>query len=91
MSDLELGVYLESVTEQWASSNSSLLRVYLIFGYDIGLNIIDGFKGVIGHRYRMMRLPSGKWESFSFTYKRTYSIMEDGLPGVLEKDVDFWG
>lgn len=98
ISDHRLGVYLEPVVEQWASSNPSLCRIYVLFGYDIGLNIIDGLRGVIGHRYRMMKQPSGEWASISFTYRTVTArtganpgLHDDGLPGILDEDMDFWG
>lgn len=101
MSDHQLQNYLEFIVEQWASTNPSIRRIYIIFGYDIGLNIVDGMMGVIGQHYRMMKLPSGEWEGVCFKYWRAGMKLlgaggsqfqpHDGLPGILDEDMDFWG
>lgn len=91
------GKYLECIVEQWASTVPSLRRVYLLFGYDDQAHIHSG-RDYVGCRFRMMKLPTAKWQYVDIQYwhpeNRTlyphlYSPY-DGLPGILEEDTDFF-
>ncbi len=93
MSCFQLGAYLEFTVEQWASTNPSISRIYIIFGYDLGLGIMDEMLGIIGHRFRLMRHSPDVWKSHAFRHARSGPagiLCYDGLPGILADDRDFF-
>lgn len=91
------GEYLECLIEQWALANPLLHTVYLSFGYSDMACIRDRM-GYVGCKFRMMKLPLGKWRSVNTQYwhpdnrsffQDAYRPYDD-LPGILEEDIDFF-
>lgn len=90
------GTYLEHLAALWASENTSLRRIYLNYGFDEDLGMDVPY--CIGHRNRITNLLGQGWESFDLDHWSSdpeallagLYILSDGLPGVLDDDVDLF-
>ena len=100
LSDTEVREALENMAQTWTSRNFSVNRVYIFFGYDDSLDLGDG-NICFGYRYRLMKLPSGEWESVNIaawndevpdhpgsTFFASFYHPFDGLPGILPGDLE---
>lgn len=99
LSDEEVHVWLKNIAQTWTSRNVSVNRVYIFFGYDEGLELGDGMI-CVGYRFRLMKLPSGGWESVNIAawaevpdhagsaFFASFYHPFDGLPGILPADLE---
>lgn len=94
----DVGIYLQYVAANWASTNSSLCRIYVRFGFDEDLNIVTSLSGFVGFCYRIMKTSEG-WKYISYAdwspkpraFGSGHFKSFDGLPGILDDDRDFFG
>lgn len=93
------GLLENTIQNSWASKTSSIVRVYLFFGYDDDLNLGNGLS-CVGYRFRLMKVPiSGDWKAIDISswaenpsrdYFASLYHPFDGLPGILEDDRDYF-
>lgn len=89
-------IYFQHLAALWASESLSLSRIYFNIGYDEDWGMTSPY--LIGTRNRLLKLEDGTWsftdlDHWSADGSDTYAaanIPSDGLPGVLEDDIDFF-
>ncbi|KJA16326.1 hypothetical protein HYPSUDRAFT_207119 [Hypholoma sublateritium FD-334 SS-4] len=89
-------IYFQNLVVLWASESSSLSRIYFNIGYDDHWGMTSPY--LIGSRKRLLKMEDGTWSITDLDHWSSngsgmlsaYYIPEDGLPGILEDDVDFF-